>query len=193
MDNSVNVLISARHIHLSQRDAAILFGPDTVLTPVPGTQGKKQYPAIERVRAEGPKSAFPKVAIMLPLYKDFTQMEISLTDARALGIDAPIRMSKDVAGSPGLKLAGPKGEVELDCGVIVAKRHVHAPEAWAKERGLVQNQIVKLELKSDQRSLILDDVVLRIEKGLQRVVAHIDVDEANAAGLTGPSTGTLLY
>ena len=193
MDDTVNVLISARHIHLSQRDAAALFGSDTILTPAPGTEGKKQYPAIERVRVEGPKSAFPKVAIMLPLYKDFTQMELSLTDARALGIDAPIRISKDVAGSPGVKLVGPKGEVTLDCGVIVAKRHVHVPEEWAKERGLVQNQTVRLQLKSGQRSLILDDVVLRIEKGLHHSVAHIDADEANAAGLTGPTTGTLLY
>ena len=193
MNNEIPVLISARHIHLSEADARILFGENTVLTPIPGSDGKKQYPAVERVQMVGPKSSFPKVALMLPLYKDFTQVEISMTDARALGLNAPVRLSKQIAGSPGVKLIGPAGEVELNTGVIVAKRHIHVPEEWAQERGLTQNQVVRLALKSKDRSLVFDDVILRIGKGLKRAVAHIDVDEANAAGLSGPGTGNVEF
>jgi len=193
MNNVIPVTISARHMHLSEADAQTLFGADVALTPVPGSEGKKQYPAVERVAMHGPKASFPRVAVMLPLYKEFTQIEISLSDARAMGLEAPIRNSKDVVGSPGVKLVGPAGEVDIDQGVIVSRRHIHAPIEWAEERGLKHDQVVKLEIRSDIRSLIFDDVILRVEKGLSRAVAHIDVDEANAAGVSGACEGTVIY
>ena len=188
----VPIGISARHIHLSKADAEILFGPGVDLTPVPGTEGRVQYPAIERVAMHSPKASFPRVAVMLPLYKDFTQIEISMSDARVLGLEAPIRMSRDIAGSPGVKLTGPRGEVVLTEGVIIAKRHIHINEDWANELGLTQRKSIKLQIVSAERSLVFDDVMLRIEKKQESAEVHIDVDEANAAGISGAVEGTMI-
>jgi len=193
MNNTVPVEISARHVHLSEKDARTIFGDDVTLTPTPGWEGKVQYAAIERLAMQGPKGSFPRVAIMLPLYKEFTQIEISLTDARTLGIEVPIRNSRQIAGSPGVKIIGPKGEVDLTEGVIAARRHVHVSDVWAEERGLSKDDMVKLEINSEERKLVFGDVALRIEKGLDHSVVHIDVDEANAAGVTGICEGTVIF
>ncbi len=192
MNNTVGVTVSGRHVHLSEKDAKILFGANVSLTPAPGNEGRPQYPAVERVEIRGPKRAFCHVAIMLPLYKDFTQIEVSLTDARALGLQVPIRNSKEIAESPGVTIIGPAGEVVLTQGVIAAKRHIHVSEAWAAERGLQNNQIVKLAIRSQDRSLVFDDVVLRAA-GAGRSICHIDIDEANAAGVSGMCEGTVIF
>ena len=193
MNNNVAVEVSARHVHLSEKDSEILFGEGHALTPTPGTENRVQYPAIERLTMQGPRSSFSRVAIMMPLYKEFTQIEVSLTDARALGIEVPVRNSREISGSPGLKIIGPAGEVELATGVIAARRHVHVSDIWAEERGLTKNDVVKLEISSRDRSLVFGDVALRVEKGLRENVAHIDVDEANAAGVSGISEGTVIF
>ena len=189
MDNKLIVDISARHLHLSVADKNKLFGEDYELTLKPGTENMKQRPAIEKVEVIGPKNSFKTVTILCPL-RTSTQFELSATDCRTLGISAPVRMSGDVEGSCGVTLRGPCGEVILSKGAIIAKRHAHVSAAWAKERGLVNNDNIMLDIVSDDRSLTFKDVIVRIEKDPnQTAKVHIDTDEANAAGLTGKSVG----
>lgn len=190
MDNYVTVDISARHIHLSVSDKDILFGEGYELALRPGTETMKQRPAVERVQIVGPKGQFNAVTILCPLRKE-TQFELSATDCRTLGISAPIRMSGNIAGSAGITVIGPKGQITLEEGAIIAKRHVHVSAAWAKERGLSNGDNIMIEVESDERSLIFKDVIVRIEKDPnQTAKMHIDTDEANAAGLKGIVTGT---
>ncbi len=192
MDNSILIDISARHIHLSVDDKNTLFGEDYELALRPGTEAMKQRPAVDRVQIVGPKGSFPAVTILCPLRKT-TQFELSLTDCKTLGIKAPVRMSGDLEGTPGILVRGPKGEVQLEKGVIVAKRHVHVPVAWMEERGLKDRDAIMIEITSEDRSLIFKDVIVHQEKDPNQVPKmHIDTDEANAAGLTGKTYGTYL-
>lgn len=192
MDNSILIDISARHIHLSVADKNTLFGEDHELPLRPGTEDMKQRPAVERVEIVGPKGSFPAVTILCPLRKA-SQFELSSTDCRTLGIKAPVRMSGDIEGTPGILVRGPKGEVHLEKGAIVAKRHVHVSPAWAEERGLKTGDAVLIEVNSEDRSLIFKDVIIRVEKDPnQTAKMHIDTDEANAAGLTGKVFGEYL-
>ena len=179
---------SARHVHVSREDLDILFGEGYELTVKKELSQPGQYVTNERVAVVGPKSQFPAVSILGPV-RPATQVEISATDARAIGVVAPIRESGDTAESGSCKLVGPKGEVELKDGVIVAKRHIHITPEDAQAFGVSDKEIVKVKADSDGRSLIFDDVVVRVSASYATAM-HIDTDEANACG--GATVGEIV-
>ncbi|MGN1346442.1 MAG: PduL/EutD family phosphate acyltransferase, partial [Eubacteriales bacterium] len=144
----------------------------------------------ERVTVVGPKKSIPNVIILGPA-RPATQVEVSLTDARTLGVTAPVRESGDIAGSGACKLVGPCGEVEISEGVIAAKRHIHLTPADAEEFGVSDKQIVSVKIDSDGRSLIFGDVVVRVSPKFAPAM-HIDTDESNAACAFGECYGEIL-
>ena len=178
---AMNVLVetSARHIHVSQEHLEILFGKGYELTKKKDLSQPGQYACAERVDVVGPKKTLPGVSILGPV-RPSTQVELSLTDARSIGVVAPIRESGDIAGSGACKLVGPCGEVEIAEGVIAAKRHIHMTTADAAEMGLVDKQIVSVKIASEGRETIYGDVVVRVNDNFA-LAMHIDTDEANAA------------
>lgn len=186
---NVIVEISARHLHLSQEHLDILFGAGYKLTPKKDLSQPGQFACEEKVEVVGPKSSM-KMSILGPV-RPATQVELSLTDARSLGIKAPIRESGDVAGSGACKLVGPCGEVDLAEGVMVAKRHLHIIPEDAEKAGVVDKQIVKIAVRSDERSLVFDDVIARVSSKAATAV-HLDTDEANAAGISGTVEGVVI-
>ena len=188
--NKIPVEISARHVHLSRKDVETLFGKGYQLTHKKDLSQPGQFACEERVKVEGEKSSFPGVGILGPERPD-SQVEISLTDARAIGVFAPVRESGDVAGSGKCKLVGPCGEVDLPCGVIAAKRHMHITPEDAERFGVADKQIVTLETDANGRKLAFSDVVVRVSPKFATRV-HIDTDEANAAGLTSETMGTII-
>jgi len=188
--NNVIVEISARHVHLSRAHVDILFGKGYQLTFKRDLSQPGQFTCEERIRVEGEKSAFPSVIILGPERPD-SQVEISLTDARTIGVNAPVRESGDVAGSGKCKLVGPSGEVELACGVMAAKRHMHVTPEDAEAFGVFDKQIISIETEETGRRLVFSDVVVRVSPKFATRV-HIDTDEANAAGLTGESKGIVI-
>ena len=192
MENiQVTVEISARHIHLSQKDLETLFGEGYELTVKKMLSQPGQFACEERITVVGPKRELAGVSILGPVRKD-TQVELSLTDARSIGVKAPVRESGDIAGSAGCKLVGPKGEIEITEGVIAAKRHIHATTADAERMGLEDKQIVKVEIPTtDGRSLIFGDVVVRVSDSYA-LAMHIDTDESNAAAMAPNSIGTVI-
>ncbi len=185
----VMVETSARHLHVSEADFKVLFGDDAVMTNKKDLSQPGQFATSERVEVIGPKGSL--VMTILGPVRPSTQVEVSLTDARKIGISAPIRESGDTKNSGACKLKGPKGEVDLTEGVIVAKRHIHFNEEEAAEAGVTDKQIVSVKLNSDERSLILGDVVVRVNKAYAAAM-HIDTDEANAAALAGTVDGEII-
>lgn len=185
----VLVEVSARHVHLSKEHVEILFGEGAVLTPNRDLSQPGQFLSNERVNLIGPRSRMNNVAVLGP-ERPATQVEISLTDARALGVTAPIRESGDVAGSGSIVIEGPNGTVELAEGVIAAKRHIHVSDTDAEKYGLKDKQIVKVRVDG-QRPLVFDDVVVRVNKNFATAM-HIDIDEANAAAASGKGMGEVL-
>ena len=181
---------SARHIHVTQETLELLCGKDAKLEVKAMLSQPGQFVSFTKLELVGPKKSIAGVSILGPVRKA-DQVEISLTDARTLGIQAPVRESGDTAGTPGIKIVGPAGEVELSEGVIVAKRHIHMTPADAQEFGVENGQIVKLSVKSDGRSLIFDDVVVRVRDDFA-LACHLDTDEANAAGCGKVQYGTLV-
>lgn len=179
MKKEVLVETSARHVHVTTEVLETLFGKGYELTKKKDLSQPGQFACEERVQVIGPKGSFPAVSILGPVRPE-TQVELSASDARSIGVKAPIRESGDIAGSAGCKLVGPKGEVELSQGVIVAKRHIHATTADAEKFGLKDKQIVQVKINSDGRSLIFDDVVVRVSDKYA-LAMHIDTDESNAA------------
>lgn len=190
MEKPVLIETSARHAHVTREVLDVLFGEGHELTPTKDLSQPGQFACAERVAVTGPKSAFPSVVILGPL-RPASQVEVSISDARKLGLYAPVRESGDVAGSAPCKLTGPKGEVELSEGVIVAKRHIHATPADAEKYGLKDKQIVQVKCESDGRSLIFDDVVVRINPNFA-LVMHIDTDESNAGMIRRGAIGEIL-
>ena len=190
MANKVLVETSARHVHLSEEHIAALFGEGATLTHKKDLSQPGQFACEERVTVVGPKKSIPNVIILGPA-RSATQVEISLTDARTLGVTAPIRESGDVAGSGVCKLVGPCGEVELSEGVIAAKRHIHLTPADAAEMGVADKQIVSVKIDSDGRSTVFGDVVVRVSDKFAAAM-HIDTDEANAACAFGTCYGEVL-
>jgi putative phosphotransacetylase len=188
--NKVLVETSARHLHVTEEDLATLFGPGATLTHKKDLSQPGQYACEERVDLVGPKNTLKNVIILGPCRKA-TQVEVSLTDARTLGCEAPVRESGDIAGSGSIKLVGPKGEVELKEGVIAAKRHIHMTPEDAAAMGLEDKQIVSVKVESAARSLTFGDVVLRVSSSFATAM-HIDTDEANAAGLSGEVYGEII-
>ena len=178
---AMNVLVetSARHIHVSREHLDILFGKGYELTKKKDLSQPGQYACAERVDVVGPKKTLPGVSILGPV-RPATQVELSLTDARSIGVAAPIRESGDIAGTGACKLVGPCGEVEIAEGVIAAKRHIHMTTADAAEMGLVDKQIVSVKIASEGRETIYGDVVVRVNDNFA-LAMHIDTDESNAA------------
>ena len=183
MANEVLLETSARHVHVTKEDLEVLFGKGYELTVKKELSQPGQYASNERVDVVGPKRTLSGVSILGPV-RSATQVEISLTDARSIGVTAPIRESGDVAGSGACKLVGPKGEVEISEGVIVAKRHIHATPEDAERLNIKDKEIVSLKVVNDSRSTIFGDVIVRVSPSYA-LAAHFDTDEANAAALSG--------
>ncbi len=178
MEKTILVETSARHVHLSDADLAVLFGEGYTLTNKKDLSQPGQFACEEKVTVEGPRGSM-KMSILGPTRKA-TQVEVSLSDARTLGIKAAIRESGDIEGTAGCKLIGPAGEIEIPCGVIAAKRHIHMTCADANEYGIHDKDIVSVEVKGNGRSLIFGDVVCRVSDSYA-LAMHIDTDESNAA------------
>lgn len=190
MANKILVETSARHVHLTQEHIDILFGKGHELTVKKMLSQPGQYACEERVDVVGPKKTIAKVSILGPA-RPASQVEVSLTDARTLGVTAPVRESGDVEGSAPCKLVGPAGEVEIDCGVIVAKRHIHMTPADAEVYGVSDKDVVSVKIDSDGRSLVFGDVVCRVSPKFA-LAMHIDTDEANAACAFGECYGEIV-
>ncbi len=171
---------SARHVHVTQESLEILFGKGHELTHKKDLSQPGQYACEERVTVVGPKKSLERVSILGPV-RSADQVELSLTDARSIGVTAPIRESGDVAGSGACKLVGPCGEVELKEGVIIAKRHIHATPEDAEALGVQDKEVVSVKIDTEDRSLIFGDVVVRVSPKFA-LAMHIDTDESNAAG-----------
>lgn len=186
----VPVEVSARHIHVTAEALEILFGEGYSLTLKKELSQPGQFAAEERVNIIGPKRELKNVSILGPVRKA-VQVEISATDARSIGIAAPVRESGDIAGSPGCKIVGPRGEIDINEGVIVAKRHIHMTPADAGKYGVENGQTVRVEILSDGRSLVFGDTVVRVSENF-RLAMHIDTDEGNAAGWIPGLTGNIL-
>ncbi len=180
---------SARHVHLTEEHIAALFGEGATLTFKKALSQPGQFACEERVELVGPKRSIPNVIVLGPARKA-SQVEVSFTDARTLGIDAPVRESGDVAQTPGCKLVGPCGTVDLEEGVIVAKRHIHMTPEDAKTYGVEDKEVVKFKIES-ARTTVYDDVVVRVNPNFALAV-HLDTDEANAACAFGKCYGELI-
>ena len=169
---------SARHVHVTQEDLETLFGKGHELTKKKDLSQPGQFACEENVTIVGSKKEM-KASILGPVRPE-TQVELSLTDARSIGVDAPIRESGDVAGSGACKLVGPAGEVELKEGVIAAKRHIHATPEDAEKLGVKDKDVVSVKIDTEGRSLVFGDVVVRVSPKYA-LAMHIDTDESNAA------------
>lgn len=190
MEKKVLVEVSARHCHLSREDLDILFGKGYELTVKKPLSQPGQFAAEERVKVIGPKRELDRVSILGPV-RGKTQVEVSLTDARSLGINAPVRMSGKTVGSAPCTIVGPKGQVELKEGLIAAKRHIHVTPEDAKKFELEDGQVVSVKVDTDGRSTILGDTVVRVREDFATAM-HIDTDEGNAIGYAGELYGTIL-
>ena len=186
----VLVETSARHVHVTQEALEILFGKGATLTHKKDLSQPGQFACTERVDVVGPKKTLSGVSILGPV-RSACQVEVSLTDARTLGIVAPVRESGDIAGSGACKLVGPAGEVELSEGVIAAKRHIHFTPEEAAEFGVSDKEIVSVKIDTDGRSLVFGDVVVRVSPKFSAAM-HIDTDESNAAGCSGEVYGEIV-
>ena len=178
MSKKIMVDTSARHVHVSQADLETLFGAGYALTKKKDLSQPGQFACNERVAVIGPKNSFPAVSILGPVRKE-TQVELSASDARSIGVAAPVRESGDLEGSGACKIVGPNGEIEIDKGVIIAKRHIHMTKADAAQYGVEDKQIVSVKIDSPERSLIFGDVVVRVSDSYA-LAMHIDTDESNA-------------
>ncbi len=190
--NSKKILVetSARHIHLTDEAVKVLYGPDATLVVKKILSQPGQFAtANDKIKLVGPKGEM-MVSVLGPT-RPANQVELSFTDARALGLkDVPVRESGDVAGTPGLKLVGPAGELEINEGVIIAKRHIHFNPQEAADFGVENGQIVKVRIQSE-RTTIYDDVVCRVSPKYA-LAMHIDTDECNAACAFGVVYGEIV-
>ena len=178
---------SGRHVHVTEAQAQVLFGHK--LTPKRPLSQPGQFLANERVQVIGPKGDFQNVAVLGP-EREEGQVEVSLTDARALGVEPPVRLSGKVADSPGITLVGSVGQVVLPRGVIAAQRHIHMTPEDAARFGVADKQTVRLQTYTD-RPLIFDDVIVRVSPDYATFV-HLDYDEANACGFRPGDLGRIL-
>ncbi|GHU88625.1 phosphate propanoyltransferase [Clostridia bacterium] len=188
---NLNVIVeaSARHVHVTTDALSVLFGEGASLHNKRELSQPGQYITEEKVRIEGPRGAIDRVSILGP-ERSVCQVEVSLTDARALGISAPIRESGDIAGSSAITLVGPAGKVELAEGAIAAKRHVHLDPATANEYGIKDKDVVSLKL-GGERGATLHEVVARVHPNFRPAV-HLDIDEANGVALSGEVFGEII-
>ena len=189
MAKEVLVEISARHVHVTDEALEILFGKGHALTPKKDLSQPGQFACEEKVTVVGPKSEL-KASILGPTRPE-TQVELSLTDARTIGVKPPVRESGDIKGSAPCKLVGPAGEIELTDGVIVAKRHVHMTPEDAENYGIEDKQVISVKIPTEGRALVFGDVVARVSPKY-KLAMHIDTDEANAAAVPGSCIGEIL-
>ena len=185
----IMVETSARHVHVTQETFEVLFGKGKELTKKKDLSQPGQFAANEKVTIVGPKGEM-SASILGPV-RTADQVEVSLTEARKLGIAAPVRESGDIAGTPGCKLVGPEGEVEIANGVIAAKRHIHLTPEKAAEFGVEDKQIVSVAVGGEGRKLVFGDVVIRVSPKFAPAM-HIDTDESNAAGIAGTVNGEIV-
>ena len=190
MENKFIVETSARHVHVTKEHLDILFGEGYELTKKKDLSQPGQFACNERVAVIGAKGQFPAVSILGPV-RTATQVEISASDARTLGVAAPVRESGDIAGSAPCRLVGPKGEVEINEGVIVAKRHIHMTPADAENFGVKDKDVVSVKIDSPERSLVFGDVVIRVSEKFA-LAMHIDTDESNAVLAPAGTMGTIV-
>ncbi len=185
----VPIGVSARHIHLSKEHIAMLFGAGYELKEMKALSQPGQYAAEETVAVVGPKGRFDKVRILGPA-RSKSQLEISRTDAFALGVNAPVRESGHTEGTPGIKVIGPAGEVELEEGVIVAARHIHFHTDDAAKWGIADKQELTVRFEGE-RGVTFEHVIARVSDQFA-LDMHIDTDEANAAGIKTGDIGVIL-
>ncbi|MDO4518877.1 MAG: phosphate propanoyltransferase [Eubacteriales bacterium] len=190
MSNKIPIETSARHIHVSREDFEVLFGKDAELTYTKELSQPGQYLCDERLTVKGPKGSFENIAILGP-YRKETQVELSLTDTRKLGLPGIIRQSGDTEGTPGCTLIGPNGTLEIDHGVIVAKRHIHMTPDDALILRVSDNDEVFVLTKSYGRALIYADVVVRVNRDF-KLSMHVDTDEANAFSSDAEPYGVII-
>lgn len=190
MSEKVLIETSARHVHVTQEALEALFGKDAVLTKKKDLSQPGQYACEERVTIVGPKKELKNVSILGPV-RSATQVELSATDARSVGIPIAIRESGDIEGTPGCKIVGPAGEIEINKGVIVAKRHVHLTPETAEKLGVKNKDIVWVKAETDGRAAILGDVVIRVSDQFADAM-HIDTDESNAIAAAPSLMGEII-
>ena len=190
MENKILVETSARHVHLTKEAVAALYGEGAELIVKKMLSQPGQFAtANDKLKLVGPKGEM-MVSVLGPT-RPANQVELSFTDARTLGLKGvPVRESGDVAGTPGIKLVGPAGEIDIDEGCIIAKRHIHMTPADAEGLGVTNGEVVKVLVKSD-RTTIFDDVVVRVSPSYA-LAMHIDTDECNAAAAFGEIYGEIV-
>ena len=183
---------SARHVHVTQETLEILFGAGHTLKPIKDLSQPGQFASEEQVDVVGPKNTIKRVRILGPVRPE-NQVELALTDARSIGVTAPVRESGDVAGSGACKLVGPCGEVELTQGVIAAKRHIHMTPADAETFGVKDKDVVSVKVipPVKGRELIFGEVVVRVSPKFS-LAMHIDTDESNAACAVNGTMGEIV-
>lgn len=186
----VTVEVSARHVHLSREAVNILFGKNYELIPKRFLSQPGQFLSEEKVEIVGPRGSIKNVAVLGPLRKK-TQVELSITDTRKIGINTLIRESGNLFGSSGCEIIGPKGLLKIEEGVIIAKRHIHMPLKDAERNNLQDGQIVSVKIDNEERPVIFGEVVVRISEQFS-LACHIDTDEANAAGIKDKAFGEII-
>ena len=189
MKKEIKVEVSAHHIHLTKQDLEALFGEGYELSVLKDLSQIGQFASNDTIKLVGPKGEIDDVRVLGPCRSN-TQIEISKTDSYTLGVSAPLRLSGKIIGSGAVKLVGPKGELELNDGLIVAKRHVHMNPDQVLEYGVSDGQNVSIEIEGP-RSLTFNEVEVRVHEDFETAV-HLDTDEANAAGYSGDQTAFLI-
>ena len=189
MGYEVKIGLSNKHLHLQKEHIEILFGKGHALTPTKPLVQPGQFACEEKVDIVGPKNTLKGIRVLGPARPE-TQVEVAMTDARTLGIKAPVRESGKLEGTPGCKIVGPCGEVEIDHGVIVALRHVHLSPAQAEEAGVKDKDIVSIKIEGE-RGLVFNNVLVRSGDAHEREV-HLDTDEGNAAGCGPDAVCTII-
>ena len=189
MGYEVKIGLSNKHLHLQKEHIEILFGKGHELTPTKPLVQPGQFACEEKVDIVGPKKTLKGIRVLGPARAE-TQVELAMTDARTIGVKAPVRESGKLEGTPGCKIVGPCGEVEIDHGVIVALRHVHLSPAQAKEAGVKDKDIVSIRIEGE-RGLVFNNVLVRSGDAHEREV-HLDTDEGNAAGCGPDAVCTII-
>lgn len=186
---NIPIEISARHAHLSKKEASILFGNDYSLNVLKDLSQTGEFAAKETITIKGPKREIKNVRVIGP-FRKFTQIEISKTDGYFIGVVPPVRVSGDIEGTPGIKIIGPKGEVEVKEGLILAKRHIHMNPMNAAEFQVSDQELVSVKVPGE-RGLIFNNVAIRVKENYN-LSFQIDTDEGNAGGIENGDAGELI-
>ena len=189
MQKIVPIEVSARHIHLSQKDLEALFGDGYLLKKMNDLTQPGDFAAEEMVNITNNGKEIANIRIVGPV-RENTQIELSMTDAFYLGLNLPVRISGDIDNTPGIDIIGPKGEIKIEKGAIIAKRHIHCNLKEAKELGLENKEIVSVKV-GGERGLVFDNVEVRADNKY-KLAMHLDTDEGNAAGIDKKSKGLLI-